>query len=386
MDRRSFIQQAGVATVLVAGGGVWRAAAQGVFSTGEGPAYAPWHTWRTDNPILGAAILAASPHNTQPWLFRVADSWIEVYADTKRNTGALDPFLREAHIGLGCAIENIALAAGANGFAPSVLLYPGTLGPIPVDQTPDLVARVTLSPSVPQPSPLYDAIPHRHTNRSPYDVTRPLPASVFDGLRREAASAPDVNVFLFTDPAVRTRIVDLVLAADHVVYADPAVLHDTHPWVRWSAQAIQRQPDGLTIDCAGQTPAIRALRKFLPGNVVIPSPPWTSYRSCLTATTLFGIIAVRDRYDRESSLRAGRLWQRLHLWATANGIAARPMNEAIELVDHEQRQGRPPQADARLAELTGDPTWQPTFMFRMGYAVSPAPASPRRPVGDVLLP
>jgi hypothetical protein len=131
---------------------------------------------------------------------------------------------------------------------------------------------------------------------------------------------------------------------------------------------------------------VSALRKFLPRGIVIPSPPWVSYRECLTATTLFGVIAVRDRYDRALSLGAGRLWQRLHLWATANGMAGRPMNEAIELVDHEQRQGQPPRADATLAGLTGDPTWQPTFMFRMGYPFSPAPASPRRPVDDVVLP
>jgi glyoxylase-like metal-dependent hydrolase (beta-lactamase superfamily II) len=125
MDRRAFFTQAGVATVLVAGGSVWRALDQGVFSTGQGPAYEPWHTWRRE-PIIGAAILAPSPHNSQPWLFRVADTWVELYLDTKRNTGALDPYLREAHLGLGCALENVALAARATGFVPSIWLAEGS--------------------------------------------------------------------------------------------------------------------------------------------------------------------------------------------------------------------------------------------------------------------
>jgi hypothetical protein len=38
-----------------------------------------------------------------------------------------------------------------------------------------------------------------------------------------------------------------------------------------------------------------------------------------------------------------------------------------------------------LAELTGDPAWQPTFSFGMGYAVRPGLESPRRSVRDVLL-
>ena len=86
MERRAFLRGAGIVTVLVAGGGVWRAWDQGVFSVGQGPAYEPWKNWRfaSDGPLrlVRAAILAASPHNTQPWLFKVASSSIELYVDT----------------------------------------------------------------------------------------------------------------------------------------------------------------------------------------------------------------------------------------------------------------------------------------------------------------
>ena len=54
-------------------------------------------------------ILAANPHNTQPWLFKIADTRIDVYADRARNLGSFDPFLREMHIGLACAVENMVL-------------------------------------------------------------------------------------------------------------------------------------------------------------------------------------------------------------------------------------------------------------------------------------
>src|ERR1700694_41610 len=46
MQRRSFLKGAGAVTVVVAGGGIWRANDQGVFSIGKGPAYEPWHDWR----------------------------------------------------------------------------------------------------------------------------------------------------------------------------------------------------------------------------------------------------------------------------------------------------------------------------------------------------
>jgi hypothetical protein len=98
-----------------------------------------------------------------------------------------------------------------------------------------------------------------------------------------------------------------------------------------------------------------------------------------------GIIAVRDRYDREDCLRAGRIWQRAHLLATARGIAGRPCNESVEMIDHEKALALPPHAANLLAELLGDATWQPTFVFYMGYPTLAAHASPRRPVENVVL-
>jgi len=94
---------------------------------------------------------------------------------------------------------------------------------------------------------------------------------------------------------------------------------------------------------------------------------------------LFGLIAVRDRYDQEQSLRAGRIWQRADLFATARGVAGRPATETVEMVDHERSTGQQARHPALLAELTGDTAWEPTFMFYVGYAVRPGLASPRGP-------
>jgi hypothetical protein len=110
-----------------------------------------------------------------------------------------------------------------------------------------------------------------------------------------------------------------------------------------------------------------------------------SYSKQLTASPMFGIIAVRDRYLVDQCIQAGRLWERAHLLATAQGIAARPVNEAIELIDIENAEGRPRVTEPKLAAFTNDAAWQPTFMFRMGYAAKSVPASPRRGLSRVLL-
>ena len=393
MQRRSFLKGAGAITVLVAGGGVWRAYDQGAFSIGEGPAYEPWQNWRNNSPdgplvLVRAAILAASPHNTQPWLFKVTSSRIELYLDTARNVGALDPYLREEHIGIGCALENLMLAAAANGYAATLTLVPGKLEPIANDPGPLLVAHVDLAASKREESELYDAIPRRHTNRSPYQPEKPIPPRFMDELGGLGKDEAGVRLFLLTSAADRKKFTAISSAANTELYSDPEVERSSERWVRTKWGDVQKYRDGLTIDAFGLSPIATAVSKIMPLSMfrrIASRTQKTAYSELMLSAPLIGVVGVRDRYDQEDCMRAGRIWQRIHLLATARGLAARPSNEAVEMIDHERSRGKDPRQAGLLAGIIGDATWQPTFVFYMGYPMRTSRVSPRRPIEDVVL-
>jgi nitroreductase len=374
MRRRRFLQGAAV-TILIADGRIWRLAAPPVPEIGEGPAFEPWRTWRRDArdgplALVHAAILSSNAFNTQPWLFKVSASRIELYADTKRNLGAFDPYLREMFFSVGCALENLSLAARAMGFRPSVSLPPGKLALAPRPPESELAARVELSQAPPHSDELFEAIPHRHTNRDPFDAGREVPSNFVDSLAGLASDTTDVRLFLFTSESDRKAIADVIWEASERFLADPEVRRGTRIWYRMTPEEVQQHRDGAYV---GES-----------SSLMRPGQPH-SYRDLMRTGRLFGLLAVRDRYDRAQTISAGRVWQRAHLLATARGLAARPANGAAEIIDHERRLNLEPKTTAKLAQFTGDASWQPTFMFYMGYATVPAAASARRSIQDVLI-
>src|SRR5260370_41066664 len=146
--------------------------------------------------------------------------------------------------------------------------------------------------------------------------------------------------------------------------------------LRW--KSVQENRDGLTVGSFGLASSQAMVAKMIPASVLrrLVSSAMDTYRKLLLTAPLFGLIAVRDRYDQEQSLRAGRIWQRAHLFATARGVAGRPASETVEMVDHERSTGQEARHAAFLAELISDTAWQPTFMFYTGDAVRSGLARP----------
>jgi hypothetical protein len=383
VSRRDFLKLGGVTLIAIAGGSVFRAVDQGVFSVGQSAAYEPWTNWRdATSPIeriVAAGILASNPHNSQPWLFRITDSTIDLFAVPERQIGVIDPFRREMYIGFGCAIENMRLAAEAESFSPTIRLMPSP--------TTELhAASISLASASPATSALYEAIPQRHTNRAAYDTTRAVAEEIFSGID-SLVTESNVRLFWFRDESARAKFGQVAIAAAEALIADEQQSLDSHKWWRQDWDQVQESADGITLDAQGLGIFISNMGKFLPDlsrqsndqsfvknvrNIYVP-----------TAAS-FGILAIPNGMDFTQRLQCGQIWQSIHLWATTQELAMQPLNQMTERADREHQLGIEPVIGNAVADLLGDGQWQAIMPFRVGYPTAEALPSPRRRLDKVI--
>src|SRR2546423_833841 len=185
--------------------------------------------------LVGAAVLAPSVLNTQPWLFDARADAVDVHLDAARTLPVLDPTGRAAVISCAAAVLNLRLAVQAAGREAAVQL-------LPVPDDPAHLAQVRIAGPAEVTAThraLYEAIPHRHTNRYPFRDER-LPVEVVAHLE-EAAEAEGGLLRVLTTGEV-PDVVRTVREADSVQRADHELRGEVGRWTN-------RDPndhDGLT--------------------------------------------------------------------------------------------------------------------------------------------
>ncbi|MFJ8026104.1 Acg family FMN-binding oxidoreductase [Streptomyces sp. NPDC096311] len=384
VSRRSALKFAGIGigSVAAAGLGVGgvRAATNGVFNAGSGDPYDLWHEWATMpgiDRVVAAGVLACNPHNTQAWRFTVNDEVINVHSDPRRRMPLNDASGREHFAGLGCAVENMVIAARSDGFTAKVVLFPeGTES--------DHVARIVLGKGgTGQDRKLAAAIPHRHTNRGPYNAT-PVDLS---GFTDQGSRVDGASVLWIADKAAREQLGRLYVEATEAITADTAQSTEAFTWFRSARCDIDKHCDGLSLDGQGLGRLTRFAAKLLPAQSRTDGDDfWTkATRDVHTATAAaYGVIIVDDVTNRTAQVAGGRLLARTHLTATSLGLALHHMNQITERIDRDRAAGNPDVFSARWAALLGRTASTGLVSFRIGHPERTPGLSPRRNLKDLV--
>lgn len=198
-------------------------------------------TWRNRLEILAwLGHLAPNTHNTQPWrFFCEPDSpAITIAFDHQRILPESDVVGRETIISLGCAMENIIVAARAYGLLPEIRYFP--LTPDMVRPNKELgngpkiitVAALRFSDSSPDAAmmPLCKAILTRKAMRTEFDPTKPIPEGVLEELSARINES-SVELHLVSDSLRRLSISEFQGQADGYVLNSPRFARELGDWL-----------------------------------------------------------------------------------------------------------------------------------------------------------
>lgn len=381
MQRRDFIRLVGGGLLVGANLG------QAGCTTVSNPATEAWlgPPASQDNRLrwLGYALLAPSPHNLQPWLVDMrqhADA-LTLFVDRQRLLPATDPHSRQIVIGHGTFIEQLVMAAGADGFATEVTLFPeGEFCATNVDERP--LATLTFRHSEQMLNdPLFAAILLRRTNRLPFDMQRPVPRDKLDTIV-SAAQRPSIAVGATLEAAQISVLRGRAAAAWMVEQQTDTAVMETLRLLRVGQQEIETHRDGLTV--TGFVPEVAAAMGLFRRDVVPAPGSMVSERMRdsvvpLANSAMGWVWLVTRGNSRRQQVEAGRAYVRAQLAATQCGIALHPMSQALQ----EYPQMRE-QFIGLHHDLAIDPQTETIQMLaRIGYAQI-TPPTPRRKVSDLI--
>ncbi len=359
LSRRKMIAVIGGGTILAAG------AAGAGFLTTRTPtrALAPWAAAGTySDPrkrALSYALLAPNPHNLQPWIVDLEGTdALSLYHDKDRRLPETDPYDRQITIGLGCFLEQMVIAASADGLRAIVKLYPdGPDGP---------VARAEFLPGG-VADPLGRAMLARRSCKEPF-ATTPIEAEKADELAAYAT--------IITEPNAVADLRALTWEALLIEMHTPRTMMESVDLLRFGKAQINANPDG--IDLGGPLMETAILLGILSREA--QADPTSAgfkqgvdiFRKTLRETPAYAVL-VSDGNSRIDQINTGRRWLRLNLATTQLGLALHPISQSLqeypEMADHY----------ARVHEMLAQPGQTVQMLGRLGYGPQ-TPETPRWPL------
>ena len=377
LNRRKFVK------IVAVGTGITTCGVIGVNATGKvnysDPAYLYWNknspgALKNEHYLVLCAALAASAHNTQPWRFDISENTIDVYADLKRNLGEADKERRLMALSVGCALENIHLAANYLGLQPEILLQPDN-----DFLNTGFAAKVKLTQGgkVSVSSEKFNAIFNRQTTRAMY-LDEPIDDKFITKLT-QLNNFENIELHLFTDNLSRNTINAVHAEAVKSFVEDDSAYRDSLAWWRYTREELLDKRDGISIYTSAAPNLIKQYFKYSVTGDDMSGDFGRKGESDLMlklfpSTPLWAAITTTEP-GLSTRLNGGRLLERLYLSCTENQYRIMPITYATE---------QPQYARQLISTLKLDKAKELLSIVRIGKS-DLLERAVRRPLSDIIV-
>lgn len=189
--------------------------------------------------MIECATQAPSGYNTQPWIFEINHETLFILPDFARRLPVVDADDRELFISLGCATENLCLAAAKRGYATQVKV------------NGEKIAVHLLKTNTAEESPLFNSISQRQANRLIYDG-REIPAAILSPILQQSIQENAVDISAWGRQSREfEQLTQYVMDGNTAQMHDAAFKAELLSWIRFNKKQAEQTRDGLSYAALG---------------------------------------------------------------------------------------------------------------------------------------
>lgn len=303
--------------------------------------------------LIQYALLAPSSHNTQPWKFRISQDQIEVFADESRWLKIADADKREMYLSVGCALENLLIAAVNFGFSVQTDYFP-------INGNEELVVRITLDQiyKLKSKNDLIEFIPYRSTFHETFS-DKEIPQEILNNIEN-CCVEEGINISLTNDENIREKVDDLIARSDAEQFSNPEFREELAYWI---GQGV-----------FGHSWLMSQIGNLAVAYLNLGSSTAKSDVKVLRSASHLGLLSS-VKNDRISQVKTGQIFERIYLTARKYNLGVRPMSQIVEV----------PECREKLKKLIPTSDDFPQQPFLLGFAEFSESHTPRRSIEEVLI-
>ncbi len=305
---------------------------------------------------------APSGHNTQPWKFLLKENDIQIHPDFNRALPIVDTDNHALYISLGCAAENIVLAAKNKGFDSRLELLKNKEG--------TYFIKIVLIPndSV-KTDDLFNYIESRQVTRNEYKSTK-IPSEDLDKLIK-SFNFKGINILTFITSEEIKKLEPFIIEASNLQFQNKAFINELVSWIRFSKKEVEKKRDGIWHASMGMPATGRFLGNIIMKQLVSAKSEAKRWNKLIDASAGFALFTVKKN-NVEHWVNLGRAFQRFGLTATKLNINNAHVNMPCEELSVRKK----------IVNYYNLKNEHPLLLIRFGYS-NKMPYSFRRYVEEV---
>lgn len=312
--------------------------------------------------LIEYARKAPSGHNTQPWKFENSDDRIIIHPDFTRALPVVDSDNHALYISLGCALENLVIAANQKGYESTVQY--------PMDPQSGITIQFKKSDAVPSDD-LFNFISKRQVNRNKYSESKISD----DQLQKlhSSFSFDGISLTLLNGSEEFDSIIPLIIEGNNLQFGNKQFVNELTSWIRYSKSEAEKTKDGLWTAAMGLPNMGKLIGNFVMRKFVSAKSEAKRLKKILEHTQGLAIFSA-DENNVVSWIETGRAFQRFGLTATKLEISHAHLNMPCEEL----------KVRSKLAKELNMENKHPLLLIRYGDS-DPMPYSYRRNIEEVVM-